>query len=121
MEQRNSSTDATATASLMSQLGPCHKHANGLMAGIELNSNAQFAATVVDVALGTKVIASILTAHLVDLGAIASGSAANTRTLLSELDTQSLARLAVFSLDQLYTLAEGRVDYFNARAAGEQA
>lgn len=121
MEQHNSSSNATTSASFINHSGPCHKLDNWLVSGAQLDSNAQFAAAVVDVARGAKVIASILAEHLVDLSAIATHSAPGVRTLLSENDTQALSRLAVFSLDQLYLLAEGRVDHFNARAAGEQA
>lgn len=122
MEQRNSSTNAMPNARPLAQPGPCHKHDTWLVPGAELNTSAQFAAAVVDVALGTKAIASILSAHLTDLSAIASGAGDSVRTLLSDGDTQALARLAVFSLDQLYTLAESRIDHFNAQAAaGAQA
>lgn len=117
MEQLNSSTNARQKATSTEPLGPCHKHDDWLVPGSANNRDAQFAATVVDVARGTRVIASILSSHLTDLGAIDSGAGDSVRMLLSESDTSSLARLAVFSLDQLYALAEGRVDHFNAQAA----
>lgn len=105
----------------MATLGPCHKHDNWLVPAAAANRDAQFASAVVDVARGACVIASILSAHLTDLNAISSGAGGSVRLLLGPNDTEALARLAVFSLDQLCTLAENRVDYFNAQVAGERA
>ena len=122
MEHFNSNTDNKPSTSLMGQLGPFHNPDNWLMPAVAKNHDAQFAAAVVDVALGARAIASILSGHLTDLGAIASGADGSARTLLSESDTGALARLAVFSLNHLYELAEARVDHFNKQAAeGAQA
>jgi len=77
---------------------------------------------VIDVSRGVGVIVSILGAHITDLSARASGAGDDVCTLLSENDTEALARLAAFSLDELYSRAKGRVEALNAQAAaGERA
>lgn len=96
-----------------------HQKNSWLLPEVDDNADAQFAATAIDVSRGTRVIASILQAHLTDLKAIVDGAGDSVRTLLSESDTEALANLAVLSLDHLYALAEARVDHFNARAAAE--
>lgn len=98
-------------------LGPCHQPHTWYLPELRNNPEAVFASTVVDVARGVGVIVSILGAHLTDLNARASGAGNDVRTLLSESDTEALARLAAFSLDELYSQAEGRVEGFNAKAA----
>lgn len=97
-------------------LGPCHQPHTWHLPELRNDPEALFASTVVDVARGARVIVSILGAHLTDLSVRASGAGDDVRTLLSESDTEALARLAVFSLDELYAQAEGRVDVINAKA-----
>jgi hypothetical protein len=92
----------------------CHEMWNWLSAGAANDTNAQFAATVLDVSRGTKVIAGILCEHLTDLGVQAHDP--ESKTLLTGNDSEALARLMVFSLDQLYRLADARVQYFNGQA-----
>ena len=97
--------------------GPCHQPHTWHMPELRNNHEAVFASTVVDVARGVGVIVSILGAHLSDHNARASGAGDDVRTLLSESDTEALARLAAFSLDELYSRAEGRVDALNEQVA----
>jgi hypothetical protein len=111
----NASQQCDATPSTIQ--GPCHTYDNWLVPDAKHSSDAQFAADVLDVARGAQVIASIVAAHVVDLNAIAGGAGDSVRTLLSESDTEALARLAVFSLGQLYRMAENRVDFLNSKAA----
>jgi hypothetical protein len=120
MANRNSSTPATSSATAAS-VGQCHTYDNWIVPEAERNTDALFASRVLDISRGTKVIASILCAHIVDLNAIADG-AGGVRTLLSESDTEALARLAVLSLDDLHAMAVNQVDALNAKAiAGAQA
>lgn len=119
MEQRNSSTNANKGATTSAPLGPMHQLDGWLMPAARRNPDAQFASTVVSVAQGAKAIAGILASHLVDLNAITAGE--SVRTLLSETETEALARLAYFSLDQLSVMAENRVEHFNTQAAGAHA
>jgi hypothetical protein len=96
---------------------PCHQPHTWHLPELRNNYEAVFASTVIDVTRGVGVIVSILGAHLNDHNARASGAGDNVRTLLSESDTEALARLAAFSLEELYRQAEGRVDALNAQAA----
>lgn len=114
MANTNSISKETPTAILAKNPVPMQQSTNWLTPAASGNRDAQFAAVVVDVARGAGVIASILSTHLVDLAAIEDGAGSSVRTLLSKSDTSALAHLAVFSLDQLYALAEGQVDRFNA-------
>lgn len=116
MANTNSISKATPSAILAKNPVPCHQQNNWLTPSVDKNRDAQFAATVVDVARGAGVIASILSSHLIDLAAIDDDAGSSVRTLLSKSDTSALAHLAVFSLDQLYALAEGQVDRFNANS-----
>lgn len=117
----NNSSKATGKTILGKIPVPCHQHDDWLVPAAKSDSNAQFASMVMDVARGTRVIASILCAHLVDMNAVAGGNA-SVRPLLSEDDTEALARLAVLSLDHLYRASENQVDNLNtAAAAGGQA
>jgi hypothetical protein len=118
----NSSRKETSDAILVKTPVACHEHDDWLVPESRNDSNAKFASAVMDVARGTRVIASIVCAHLVDLNAIAGGAAESTRTLLSENDTEALARLAVLSLDHLYQLSAYQVDTLNTKAeAGAKA
>lgn len=92
----------------------CHKLYNWLLPSAETDLDARFAATTLDVSRGAKVIASILCEHLTDLAA--QNDEPKTKTLMSGNDTEALARLMVFSLGQLYTLANERVQHFNDQA-----
>lgn len=96
---------------------PCHQPHTWHLPELRNNYEAVFASTVVDVARGVGVIVGILGAHLTDLNARASGAGDLVRTLLSESDTEALARLAAFSLEELYSRAEGRVEALNEKAA----
>lgn len=101
--------------------GSVHQEHTWCLPELRNNYDAMFASTVVDVARGVGVIVSILGAHLTDLNLRASG-AGDISTLLSDGDTEALARLAAFSLDELYSRAEGHVEALNAKAtAGAQA
>lgn len=122
MAQPNSSTPSKTGATTSAVPETLHQPHDWLMLAAKRDPDAQFASTVIDVARGAKAIASILASHLIDLNAINSGAGQSVRTLLSENETESLARLAYFALDQLSVMAENRVDYFNAQAAaGAQA
>lgn len=122
MANRNSSTNASTTATPPVLPGYCHTYDNWLLPEAQHNSDAQFASQVLDIAHGAQVIASIMAAHVVDLNAIAGGAGDSVRTLLSESDTEALARLAVFSLGELYRMAENRVDRLNSNAkSGDRA
>lgn len=112
----NSSRNATDKAIREKIPVPCHQHDDWLVSAVKSDSNVQFASMVMDLARGTRVIASILCAHLIDVNAIATESD-SVRPLLSENDTEALARLAVLSLDQLYRLSEERVDALNTDAS----
>ena len=111
-----SSLEEKNTAMPWGSLGPCHQPHTWLLPELRNNHEAVFASTVVDVARGVGVIVSILGAHITDLSARAGGAGDDVRTLLSESDTEALARLAAFSLDELYSRAEGHVDALNAQA-----
>lgn len=112
----NSSSKATSSATLGKNPVACHQHDDWLLPAAKNNQNAQFASKVMDVARGTRVIASILCAHLVDLNAIVDGAGESTQTLLSDSDTEALARLAVVSLDHLYHMSVHQVDTLNSAA-----
>lgn len=121
MANRNSNARQADEASLSVIQKPCHQLYNWLEDGAESNADARFAATVLDVSRGTKVIASILCQHLVDLS-WQRDDPENARLLLSGNDTEALARLMMFSLGQLNELADLRVEHFNAHAqAGGRA
>lgn len=98
-------------------LGPCHQPHTWHLSELRNNPEAVFASTVIDVARGVGVIVSILGAHLTDLNVRASGAGDDVCTLLSEGDTEALARLAAFSLDEIYARAEGRVEVLNKQVA----
>lgn len=108
-------SQASQGATLGKYPAPLHDHDDWLVREAKTDVNAQFASTVIDVALGARVIASILSTHLVDLAALEDG-AHQQRILLSKGDTQALARLAVVSLDQLYKLSHDHVDRLNIAA-----
>jgi hypothetical protein len=112
----HNSSKATPAATLGKTPVPCHQHDDWLLPAAKLDHNAQFASNVMDIARGTRVIASILCAHLVDLNAISAGAGDSVRTLLSENDTEALARLAVLSLDHLYEMSAHHVDTLNTKA-----
>ena len=122
MANPNGNTTVNGDATTSVGYGPLHQLHDWLMPAAKRNPDAQFASAVIDVARGAKAIAGLLGTHLVDLNAINSGAGHAVRTVLSETDIESLARLSLFALNQLSTMAEYRVDYFNAQsAAGEQA
>lgn len=110
MANLESSTKATSTATL-----PFYRQQSWLHGSAERDPNAIFAAEVMDIARGTRTIAGILQAHLADLGAMDTGST-DVRPLLSDNDMESLARLAVISLDKLAEAASANVDRFNSNA-----
>jgi hypothetical protein len=110
------SSKANPDAILVKTPAVCHEYDNWLLPAAKNNADAVFAATVVDVARGVRAIATIVSAHLVDLNAIAGGADDSVRTLLSENDVDALSRLAVHSLNGLYELASNRVDRFNTLA-----
>jgi hypothetical protein len=110
------SSNATPGAILGKIPVPCHSYDDWLMPSARNDKDAQFASTVIDVARGARAIASIMAQHLVDLNAIAGGAGESVRPLLSETDMECLARLAVFSLDQLQEIASNQVDRFNTLA-----
>lgn len=114
----NDSGKETQGAILGKNPVPCHQHHEWSMPALRNNPNAMLASTTIDVARGVGVIVSILGAHLTDLNARTSGGD-EVRTLLSTSDTEALARLAAFALDELYSQAEGRMEILNANAAAE--
>ena len=113
MANHNSSSNAIPTAILIENPVPSHQYDNWLIPATNNNRDAQFASIVLDVSRGAKAIASILTAHFIDLQAIHDGDQ-TTKPLLSAGDTEALARLAVFSLSTLHEMAVNQVDHFNA-------
>lgn len=115
----NTTVNHGATTSACSDA--LHQPHEWLLATAKRNPDAQFASVVIDVARGAKAIAGLLGTHLVDLNAINSGASHTVRTVLSETEIESLARISLFALNQLSTMAENRVDYFNSQAAGAQA
>ena len=117
----NNSSKAMDAAILAKNPAVCHVHDDWLLPAARSNSDAVFASKVIDIARGARVIASIVSAHVVDLNAIAGGAGGAVRPLLAESDLEALARLAVHSLDDLYALASNRVDDFNAQADGAKA
>ena len=112
----HNSSEAMPQATLGISPVPLHQHDDWLLPAAKMNSDAQFASKVMDVARGTRVIASILCAQLIDHAAIAGGASESVHPLLSENDTEALARLAVLSLDHLYQLSAERVDILNTKA-----
>ena len=116
MANSNSNTNASKSATTRQIPVACHSYETWLLPDATRNLEAQFAAKVLDVANGTRVIASIMCGHVLDLNAIAGGASGSVRTLLSERDTEALARLAVFALDELHTMATDRVEFLNAQA-----
>lgn len=114
MANRNNNASQHNDASPATHIGPFHTYDNWLLSAAERDTNARFAARVLDISHGTKVIAQILCTHLIDLNAVIGG-ASDTRTLLSAADTEALARLAVCALDDLHEMATNRVDRLNAQ------
>lgn len=111
----NNSSKATDKAILGKIPVACHQHDDWLVPAAKNDPNAQFASEVMDVARGSRVIASILCAHIV-------GSTTSASPLLSLNDTEALARLAVVSLNHLYELSERQVERLNDKAkAGSPA
>lgn len=96
-----------------------HQYDNWLVPQAENNPDALFASQVLDISRGSGVIVRILAAHLLDLNVIASGGGDSTYTLLSENDTEALARLAAFSLSQLHEMATNHVERLNSKAEAE--
>jgi hypothetical protein len=117
----NNSSKASSNATLGKTPVPCHEYDSWILPLALNDDNAQFASQVMDIARGTRVIASILCTHLLDLAAIGNGAPA-PRVLLNENDTEALARLAVVSLDHLYAMSVHQVDTLNTKAeAGAKA
>jgi hypothetical protein len=97
-------------------LDPCHKRFSWLEGTAKHEAAAEFAAKVVDISRGTRVIATILRQHLIDLNAIADGAGASVEPLLNENDTLDLAALMEVSLDTLCEMADAEVGHFNDQA-----
>ena len=114
MANRNNNVSQQDDATPFVKHASCHTYDNWLVPAAR-HADAVFASKVLDVARGAKTIASIMASHLIDLNAIIGG-ASDTRTLLSENDTEALARLAVFALDELHSIATNRVDLLNTQA-----
>lgn len=110
MANCNRSTNVTTNATAAIEPAPLHRQQSWLYGGAEHDPNAIFAAEVMDIARGTRTITGILQAHLAELD---SGSM-DVRPLMSENDLESLARLALHSLDKLAEAASARVDRFNS-------
>jgi hypothetical protein len=115
MANHESSTNATSSATSSAAPLPLYLQQSWLHGGAEHDANAIFAAEVMDIARGTRTIAGIVQAHLADLGDMDSGSG-DVRPLLSDNDIESLARLALVSLDKLAEDASRAVDRFNSNA-----
>ena len=112
----NDSSKAISAAILVKNPAFCHSYDDWLLPAARSNPDAVFASKVIDLARGARVIASIVSAHVVDLNAIAAGAGSSVRPLLPEADLEALARLAVTSLDHLYKLSHDQVDALNAKA-----
>lgn len=119
MANRNSNASQHDDATPLPPVAVCHQRFTWLDASLKHNGEARFAETVVNVSRGASVIVSILAAHILDLNACADGGRDSTRFLLNGNDTDALAQLAVFSLDQLDELANLRVEHFNDQAHRE--
>jgi hypothetical protein len=75
---------------------------------MESSVSAQFAAQVMDVAAGTKVVAQIMRRHAQDLCNIADDTP-GVVPLMSPGDIDALAGLAATALDNLYNAAASQV------------
>jgi len=116
MANCNSSTNATSSAMYPPLLDPCHKRFSWLHPNLEKDPAVKFACKAVDMARGTRVIATILRQHLVNLEGISAGAGAPIKPLLSENDTLDLAALMEASLDVLCEMAGEHLDAIDAQA-----
>lgn len=104
MANSKSSTEATQRATSVIDVPPLHRPFSWLHDAMESNMSAQFAAQVMEVAAGTKVIAQIMRRHVQDLYNIADETP-GVVPLLSPSDIDALAGLAAGALDNLYNTA----------------
>lgn len=118
-EAKKASTSPGSVSMQTTRPEPYHQYDNWLVPQAENNPDGLFASQVLDISRGAGVIVRILAAHLLDLNVIASGGGDSTHTLLSENDTEALARLAAFSLSQLHEMATDHVDRLNSKAEAE--
>jgi hypothetical protein len=116
---KKASTSPGSVPMQTSRPEPYHQYDNWLVPQAKNNPDALFASQVLDISRGSGVIVRILAAHLLDLNVIASGGGDSTYTLLSENDTEALARLAAFSLSQLHEMATNHVERLNSKAEAE--
>lgn len=110
----NNSSKATQAAILDKKTVVVHDYIDWLAGEARKNSDAQFAAVVLDVASGAATIASIVSSHVLDLEALVDG--VDSPVLLNKNDMGALSRLAVYSLTQLSQEASRRVEAFNNAA-----
>lgn len=108
MANDKSSTQATQCATSAFDVSPLHRPFSWLHGQFESCPNAQFAARVMDVVAGTKVIAQVTRRHVQDLYNLADATPGVT-PLLSPADIDALAGLAAASLDDLYNAAASQI------------
>lgn len=108
MANVKSSTEATQHATSLIDVAPLHRPFSWLHDATESNASAQFAAQVMDVAAGTKVIAQITRRHMQDLYNIADDTP-GVIPLMSPSDIDALAGLASAALDNLYNAAASHI------------
>lgn len=110
MANTKSSTQETQSARPPVDMNPTpsHRPFSWLSIGAESDPSAQFAARIMDIAAGTKVIAQIMRSHAHDLRYLADGSP-GVVPLMSDNDIDALAGLAAVALDDLYDMAAAQV------------
>ena len=108
MANDKSSTQATQRATSVIDAPPFHRPFSWLHDAMESNASAQFAAQVMDVAAGAKVIAQVMRRHTQDLCNLADATP-GVIPLLSPTDIDALAGLAATALDNLYNTAAAQI------------
>lgn len=121
MANDKSSTEATQGATSVIDVPPLHRPFSWLHGALEGNPSAQFAARVLDVAAGTKVITQVMRRHTQDLCNLADATP-GVIPLLSPTDIDALAGLAAASLDDLFNAAALQISAIEHKALkGERA
>ena len=108
MANNKSITQAIQPATSSVDVPPLHRPFSWLHGAMENSVSAKFAAQVMDVAAGTKVVAQIMRRHVQNLHNIADETP-GVVLLMSPGDIDALAGLAATALDNLYDAAASQV------------